>query len=350
MSQPVDQQLQNINSLNDNGKPEEMGQSNPLAGLQNSIFMSIGLANLPEFHGSPSENIDKFLSEFGRATTALTQEQKCLALKKALVGDANVFVKNYLKQQLLQGDWKFIKQTLRKRFSNIEPSLLYRTELNKMSFNPEKHTLLGYVDNYAKLYRKIHTEAKDIELIQDISLNLGNNIVLKLNQLSSNWKTLDNFEMFRDLISRLEKDILTLESSIANINASELTSTVNKLVTAALVPPIKDIKELVTQLIHKPKEETKSENVAAVKHGQYPEASDNRQKRDTGKRRERDWEDEQDRYRYVYKRAKELKKMYEDKYGEVSGPCYYCGGQHFRRHCPFCEMEQPNLKDHGDRR
>lgn len=345
------QQLQNVGLQENHEGPEELNPtSNPLAGLQNSIFMSIGLANLPEFHGAPNEDIDKFLSEFGRATTALTQKQKCLALKKALVSDANVFLKNYLKQQLLLGDWKFIKQALRKRFSNVEPSLLYRTELNKMSFNQEKHTLLGYVDNYAKLYRKIHTEAKDIELIQDISLNLGKNIVLKLNQLSSNWKALDNFEMFRDLISRLEKDILTLESSIANINANELTSTVNKLVTAALVPPIKDIRELVTQLIHKPKEEPKNETVAAVKHGRYPDAPDNRQKRDMGKRRDRDWDEDPDRYRYVYKKAKELKRMYEEKYGEVSGPCYYCGGHHFRRHCPFSEMEQPNLKDHGDRR
>lgn len=319
-------------------------QLDPLAGLQNSIFMNIGLANLPEYHGYPHEDIEKFLREFGRATTALTQEQKTIAIKKALVGDANVFLKKYLKQHLLLGEWKQIKQKLRERFSRVEPSLLYRTELNKMTFDPTKHTLLGYVDNYAKLYKKIHTEAKDLELIQDISLNLGKSIVLKLNQLSADWKTINNFETFRNLISRLERDIMTLETDISNYNTQELTTTVNKLVTAALLPPIKEFQDLVTRMGQKPKEDTKEENLAAVKHGRYPETNDNRQRRDedSGKRRDRDWDNGRDRYKGVYKKAKELKRTYEEKFGEVSGPCFLCSGYHFRRHCP---LDQPDLKE-----
>lgn len=215
--------------------------ADPLSSLKNSLYLSLGLANLPEFRGTPNEDIEKFFQEFGRATTPLTSEQKCVALKKSLVGDAALFLKKYLKSPVSQGDWKCVKSELRKRFSRIEPSLLYRTELKKMIFDPVESTLLGHVDKYAKLYRKIHSEAKDNELIQDISLNLGKSIVLKLNQLSADWKSLQDFESFRSLISRLERDIITLESDVSGQAAQELTSAVNKLVTVALQPPIKEI-------------------------------------------------------------------------------------------------------------
>lgn len=296
----------------------------PLLSMRNSISMSIGLANLPEFGGGPNEDVVEFLKKFGRVTTALSQEQKCVALKKALVGDASVFLKNYLKQHLLHGEWKTVKNLLRNRFSRIEPSLLYRTELNKMSFDPTKNTLLGYVDHYANLYRKIHSEAKDDELIQDISLNLGKNIVLKLNQLSTDWKTFPNFEIFRNLITRLEKDILALEADVVGQNNLDMANTVNQLVTSALEPPIKQFQDLIQRLRQSHKEDPESEKLAAVKHGRYPDASDKQQRRETGKRRDRDWDEDEDRYKAFNKRARDLRRAYEERFGEVNGPCFYC--------------------------
>lgn len=336
-------------------EPEnQVAHQDPLAAFKDSIFMSIGLANLPEYHGRPNEDIEKFLREFSRATTALTQRQKCVALKKALVGDASIYLKNYLKPQILQGDWKLLKESLRKRFSLIEPSLLYRTELNKMTFDPSRDTLLGYVDRYAKLYKKIHSEVKDLELIQDISLNLGQRIVLKLNQLSADWKSIDKFEIFRDLISRLERDIMALENIVDTQSTEALASTVNKLVTSALQPPLKEFQELITRLSQKTNE-PETENVAAVKHGGYSNTSDNHQRSNYHKRKDRDWDQNRsgqksdqgsktDRQQ-VFQRAKELKKAYEDRFGEVNGPCFYCSGYHFRKHCP---LEASDLKGLGD--
>lgn len=333
----------------------------PLSAFKESIFMSIGLTNLPEYHGRPNEDIEKFLKEFGRATTALSSSQKCVALKKALVGDASIYLKNYLKPLLTQGEWKLVKEALRKRFSLIEPSLLYRTELNKMTFDPKQDTLLGYVDRYARLYKKIHSEAKDLELIQDISLNLGRHIVLKLNQLSADWKTIDQFGVFRDLISRLERDIMALEKDLTFQTTQDLASTVNNLVTSALQPPLKEFQELISRLSQKSNSQNDVEAVAAVKHGRYPEADQNNQRRDYYKRKDRDWNQDRDRdhrsKQYhnrgqeeerpqgVFRRAKDLKKAYEDKFGEVYGPCFYCSGHHFRRHCP---LEMSDLKELGD--
>lgn len=326
--------------------------SDPLSSLKNSIYLSLSLSNLPEFHGLPNEDIDDFLKKFSRATTALPYDQKCLALKKALVGDASIYLKTYLKGELLRGDWKSVKDSLRKRFSQVEPNLMYRTELNKMTFDQKKSTLLGYVDRYANLYRKIHSEAKDDELIQDISLNLGKKIILKLNQLSSDWKSLNNFEIFRSLISRLERDILSLEGDTMSETTLELANTVNQLVTSALQTPIKGIQDILGQLSKKAKSEPEIENVAAVKYGGYPDRSDDRPRQGYGKRKDRQWDSDKDHQNMkeddeqvewsLVRRGKELRQAYEDKFGPLYGPCFLCGGHHFRRHCPLAPN---NLKE-----
>lgn len=337
-----------------------MGEENSLdslKALQNSIYLGIGLANLPEFHGWPDEDITKFLKEFSRATTALNQEQKCLALKKSLVDDAGIFSKKYLKQYLAKNDWKSAKLELKKRFLKTEPCLLYRTELKKLSFEPKKSTLLGYIDKYAALYRKVHEQVKDNELIQDISLNLGNNIVLKLNQLSADWKAISDFEVFRSVVSRLERDIISLETEVISQSTNDIAGTVNKLVSTALEQPIKGMQEIISQLSQKTKEKTETENLAAIRHGQYPNPSYNRYRQEYNRKRERDWDDNRDRQRIrrsddqeeltIGERAKQLKKAYENKYGKVTGVCYYCGGYHFRKHCP---LDYEDLKGVGDRR
>lgn len=334
----------------------EQNSLDALKALQNSIYLGIGLSNLPEFHGRPDEDIGKFLKEFGRATTALNQEQKCVALKKSLVDDASIFSKKYLKEYLTKGNWKTAKQELKKRFLRTEPCLLYRTELKKLVFEPTKNTLLGYVDKYANLYRKVHEQVKDNELIQDISLNLGNDVVLKLNQISADWKTIEDFEVFRGVVSRLERDIMSLESEVTNKSASEIASTVNKLVSSALEEPIKGMQEIISQLSNKSKEKIETENLAAIKHGQYPNPPYNRYRQEYSKKREREWDDNRDRQRIrtaedqqdisIGERAKVLKKAYEKRYGRVTGVCYYCSGYHFRRHCP---LETQDLNEVGDR-
>lgn len=334
--------------------PHVSPQQDQLKALQNSIYLSIGLTNLPEFHGFPHEDIRKFLKEFGRATSTLNQEQKCLALKKSLVDDARIFLKKYLKQYLSTGQWKAAKEELKRRFSKTEPSLLYRTELKKLVFEPSKSTLLGYIDKYADLYRKVHSNVNENELIQDISLSLGNNIVLKLNQLSANWKSIKDFEVFRDVVSRLERDIIALENEAAYQSTSEMATTVNKLISSALEAPIKGMQEIISQISQKKKEEGEVENLAAIRYGQYPDRSYNRYKQDYNKRRERDWEDYGDKRRFkrdeqgqeptVGERAKELRQAYEKRFGRVTGVCYYCQGYHFRRHCPL-ELDLKGSED-----
>lgn len=348
--EPRDLAQVNINPFS--SAPRHSNHSNPdltdpLVGLRNSIFMGIGLTNVPEFRGAPREDVEKFLSEFGRATTTLSPEQKCVALRKALVGDASIFSKNYLKCYLSQGKWKEAKELLRKRFSLVDPSILYRTQLNTLSFDPTQSTLLGYVDRYAKLYKKIHPNAGTNELIQDLSLNLGQNIVLKLNHLSADWRSISTFEDFRSLISRLERDIMALESGSASNTTRELVSTVNHLVNSALQPPLKEFHELVGRLSLNSPRKQPQENLAGIKHGGYPPRHEERPPRNSGKRREREWDAETPQ-RQSRRRPVDLRKAYEAKFGELTGPCFLCGGQHFRRHCPLDMPDLNDLKGQGD--
>lgn len=324
--------------------------------LQNSLYWSIGLSNLPEFRGYPDEDVTKFLKEFGKAATGLTEEQKCLALKKCLVGDASIFSKKYLKEYLSKGEWKKVKEELKRRFSKVEPCLLYRTELRNMVFDSTKSTLLGYIDKFADLYKKVHENAQDNELIQDISLNLGRDIVLKLNQLSSEWKRITDFEEFRKVVSRLERDIISLENESRTQSTNEVATIVNKLVSSALEEPIKGMKDIITQLSQKSTVKEDTENLAAIKHGCYPNPPYKEYRQDYRRKREREWEDNRERQRFknnnqqeptLAERANELRRAYDNQFGEVSGVCYYCGGYHFRRHCP---LEMPDLKEKEDRR
>lgn len=345
----IDQrESQNLAQFQETIRMSQDNLSDPLAGLKSSIFMSMGLSNLPEYRGVPNEDIEQFLREFGRATTALSPAQKCVALKKALVGDASIFAKNYLKTYLSLGQWKEAKKTLRTRFSPIEPSLLYRSQLNQLSFDPSQSTLLGYVDRYAKLYKKIHPSSGTNELIQDLSLNLGHNIILKLNHLSAEWRRIEDFENFRSLISRLERDIMSLETASASHTSRELVSTVNKLVTSALQPPLKEFQDLIGRLNKTHLHEPSKANLAVIKNGGYPDKRQDQLKESSGKRRERDWDSDRDKDRKPgFKKAKDLRRAYEEKFGEIPGPCYLCGGQHFRRHCP---LDMPDLKDREDAR
>lgn len=324
---------------------ESSYQVDPFEGLKNSVFMGLGLANVPEFRGAPNEDINQFLSEFGRATTTLNATQKCLALKKALVGDAATYLKSYLKEDLQKGEWKKAKAKLRDRFSYIEPALLYRTELNKKSFDPKKNTLLGYVDGYAKLYSKIHTGAKDSELIQDLSLNLGKPIILKLNQISADWKSIEDFESFRKLISRLARDIMALEDEISIQETNDIASKVGSLVSSALSPHLKEFKGLISRLDEKSQDKPETEKLAAVKCGEYPTRTKEYPRSDQNKRRGREWEatDQQ----VPDKRTNDLMKAYEDRHGRVPGACLYCNGMHWHKHCP---LRSPHLKGVGDRR
>lgn len=324
--------------------------------LRESIYYSFNLLNLPEFKGQPGEDIEAFLKEFGRATTTFSQERKCSAIKRILTGDAGIFAKNYLKSTLASGDWKAVKDALRKRFLPTDRDLTYRTELSNMSYDKETSTLLGYVDRYANLYKKVHPRADDNELIRGLGLNLGAELVRKLNQLSPGWHSMAELEDFRELISRLEKDILAYEKTKGSSSA-DIMNAVNKTVIAALEEPMKRIQTLVEEASKKPQEAVR-EALAAVGHSSDPDRPrGDYRRRYFGKRKDRDWDDRRPRNdKWAQQdsghqpeptsndgRIQDLKARYEDIFGRLNGACFTCKGHHFKRHCPLENID--HLKD-----
>lgn len=318
---------------------QDVGES--IDKLRESIYCNFNLLNLPEFRGLPGENIDKFLHDFSRATTTFTPERKCLAIKRSLTGDAGFFAKSYLKPDLVTGKWKEVKEALRNRFSPIDRELMSRTELRNMVYNKDTATLLGYVDRYANLYRKVHPKAEDRELIGDLALNLGAELVRKLNQISPGWQSTVTFESFRALISRLEKDILAYEST-KSVTPAEIMNVVNKTVLAAIEEPMKDIRNLIESAAKKP-DEAVEKTLAAIHHSQGYRGA-----RRHFKRKDRDWDDRTSKSNQRPKhsgevndrndktsRLQDLKKKYEDNFGRLNGECFTCGGFHFKRHCPL---------------
>lgn len=325
--------------------------------VRDSIYYNLNLTNIPEFKGAPQENIDEFLKEFKRVTSSFSNDQRCHALKRALIGDAAIYAKIYLKKELTENNWKEVKNKLRKRFLLIDIELKNRTELRRMVYNKNSSTLLGYVDRYASLYRKVHSKAKDSELIGDLSLNLGQDLVRKLNQLSANWQTDTEFENFRTLIARLERDIIALEPERSTDDTKNLTSTVNQIVVAALEQPLKDIKTILAKAVKKPEEQPEPiEVLAAIQHSRDSRNYERRDNYEVSKRKDRPWESSNRAQKepYKYRRysnpekerlnmAEELKKEYESRYGTPRGGCFVCRGFHFQRHCPLYNIQ--SLKD-----
>lgn len=322
----------------------EPGES--LNQFRDPMLYNFHFLNLPEFKGQPGESIEAFLKAFGRATTTMGPEKKCLALKRALAGDAAIFAKNYLKADLAANKWKEVKEALRNRFSPTDRELMNRSELRNMVFNKETSTLLGYVDRYANLYRKVHPKAEDLELIGDIGLNLGAELVRKLNQISPGWQMTCTFESFRALINRLEKDILAYETT-KGASPAEIMNVVNKTVMAAMEEQSKDIKSWLEAAARKP-EEAVERVLAAVEH-----SGPSRNRRRFFKRKEREWDDKRpvgsqkpksatestDQSGQEATRLQELMKLYEESFGKLNGVCFTCNGHHFKRHCPLENIE-----------
>lgn len=244
-------------------------------------------------------------------------------MKRSLVGDAGIHAKNYLKAALSAEDWKEVKRLLRDRFLPSGRELANRTELRNMAYNRQTSTLLGYVDRFGSLYKKVHPKADDAELISDVSLDLGPEFIRQLGRLSPDWQLLKSFEAFRTIIGRMEDDITASERS-QGVSAAEIMKTVNKTVVAALEEPLKEMKSLLAAA-SKPSEPIGHESLAAVDHSRRPRDG----QRPPYKRKEREWERQQPDYpseAAAYRnqepppRVQELIKLYEQNFGQSGGP------------------------------
>lgn len=231
-------------------------------------YSASALASLtvPEFKGSPGEDVREFLSNFKTATIYLNDDLRCLAIQKGLMGSAKIWAKANLKNELDSGNWRGVQDKLIKRFEGSDAEIVNLEKLSKLTFEPNQDTLISYLEKYASRYRKAHPSSTDADIVRALKINLPKNVQRGLNILNTGWTELTTMNDLYDLAKLVEEKILAYEATDAEdtqIKASELAKA------------LKEVKDLLMNKEQKKPEaaisnEAASANLAAARVYQRP--------------------------------------------------------------------------------
>lgn len=323
-----------------------------MAKLSDSLsqYAATALINLqlPSFAGLPDQDINTFIKEFKSATMTLTEELRCLALNRALIGPAHIWAKTNIKDEIKQGNWSGARAKLRERFLPPGQVLRHLEKLSKMKYDPRETTLSSYVDVFADLYKKAYYNAADSDVIRGLRLNLTPEILRHLNTLSATWTELKSLSEFMTIIQRIERDILPYEAkpkSDDNSTILELTRAIKELRESVAAK-----KQTETNLSHEPVEvvaaisrqgqgRTRNRGQEDTKRARY-DGNVNRNRERSGNERDEAREprnNERNQHDGRISRS-ELQRQYESQHGKPPGPCWTCGENHYNRHCPFTAL------------
>lgn len=344
---------------------------------QQQQIAAIAALNIPEFGGLPDEDVSEFLKKFKTATFTLSDELRCVALRKAFVKSARVWAKTNLKGLISAGDWKNAKKAIEEIFLPADQQERYQERLANMTYDPKKTTPLSYVEGYVSCFQKAHEASSDKMIIENLVQNLPRNIKYTLNMLSDTWKQTEDLNMLYPLIKRVEQTILPYEP----IEQSDTSEKLDITSMAKFLTQMRD--ELKKDCFEKIKNEAKTckeEAIAAIGHIQSQRA---------GKEHYR-WNPERNPYRANYNKQNHetnqnnrqtiyqanlqernqnkppprpitqtmpmlpnrsvnydnnrvnqetkvtnAKEAYYQRHGKPPGSCYHCQQDHFNRHCPY---------------
>lgn len=341
---------------------------------QHSATALVNLS-LPEFNGSPNQDINTFLKKFKSATITLNDSLKCLALERSLVGPAHTWAKNHVKSDLRAGNWRATKQALLKRFQAPDQPLRNLNKLTNLKYNPSDMTLSSYVEVFVDTYRKVYPGCADQDVIRNLALKLTPEILLHLNMLSDSWTTFEFMDDFMTLVQRVEHKILPYEKSTKtddNSNLVKLTEVIQDLrntvinrgekekavqpeqtevIAAVVKEPLRYPKNNQQQVAYPGNHNPYPQNYGN-QHDQYqgnyrPQNShpnamqnqfDNRERNKRGNNYQR-INDHDKRPKTDTTSRNHLQRQYEQRFGKPPGPCYTCGANHFNKHCPYNELK-----------
>lgn len=316
-----------------------------IARLSESISQHAATAlinlKIPEFSGSPQQDVNKFISDFKFATLTLNDELRCLALQRSLIGPAKVWAKVNIKQEMLDGDWSAAKSKLRQRFLAPGQELRQLDKLAKMKYDPLEMTLSSYVETFADLYKRVHPNASEAGIIQGIRLNLTPDILRHLNIISDSWTTFTTLNEFLTLVTRVERDILPYEIKPKVDENANLT---------AIAAALKEIREIATA--RRQPEESHPQTIevlAAV----APQTRGNDNSANKRQHQDDNYDSNNNQFKRQYNWPRpprntndnqgheptDAQRRYETKHGKVPYPCRTCRGMHFHRHCPYHQQD-----------
>lgn len=344
--------------------------------------------SIPEFRGLPNEDVFAFLKRFKMATLSFSEELRCLALNKALLGAAHTWAKSNIKNLIATGAWKEAKKKIIDRFAPPDRELRYQERLTKLRYDPAKGTLTSYTEEYADVYKKAHGSVTDQDIIKSLSLNLPPNIIRHLNVLSDDWNSFSDLTDLYSLLRRLECKILPYEpkdTAEEKVDVGVLTRLIKEMKDSFEAQRIKaeakndeqKPKTEVVAALAKPNNyqyPPKEPNELGNNSGYQPYPRDNRGAYRINRRYEnnRGWQprfrqswrnDNQANQNFGYQQPQnrgfgqsqpqnrehqgklldpkgkpDLEAAYWAKHGRPPRPCPICASEHFVRHCPYQDL------------
>lgn len=196
---------------------------------QQSQIAAINGINPPEFSGRPKEDVNEFLKRYENITFALNEENKCLLLKKALVGSASIWAEDNINELIKAGNWIEVKRKLVDRFEIAEDQQRYQQKLASMHYDPNVTTLRSYIEEFAACFKKAHKGADDKSIIGNIAQNLPDDVRFALSIASDSWRQKDKLDDLYVIVKRVEQTLLPYAPKEKDTSAQIDTNRIAKL-------------------------------------------------------------------------------------------------------------------------
>lgn len=321
---------------------------------------------VPEFHGLPNEDVNKFIKKFRASTMGFPVEVRCRFMKKALKDSAQIWSKTHLKElltktTLTKQDWQIIKKLLRERFSEFDPQSTRRQQLNRMKYKEGDVLLSCYVEDYLSCYKSAYPNHEIQDALQALQANLPHRIIIRLNYINSDWTSLRSIHELIPIIRKLETKILPYEPQEESVSSSINEKTIMDLFSGFK----SSVEDMIKDTVQKASEKTtslqlalldKQSNQDTVNEQSNYNRSESRNNshyrpffkphkrqpnfRDSYNEKKNKTDDKQadNNTRTSEPSVSDLEKAYFDKYRKPARPCSLCKGPHWDKHCPFFDL------------
>lgn len=154
-------------------------------GFNRTIQAAFFDQNVKPYDGVSGSDPDKFIRNIEESTQDAKDETKCGLFRRKLAGSAETWPLLYIEEPLKRGAWPAVVQALLERFSAPDKDYQLRKKLADMSLDNYKYGLQSYVEEYYYLYKKVHQNAPDNEIVGSLNVNLPPRIILQLNRGSN---------------------------------------------------------------------------------------------------------------------------------------------------------------------
>lgn len=340
------------------------------------------------------QDVHDFMAEFGRVTSALTDEQKLLVLPRAFPVNCQ---RAWYDTELVplinqQAPWHEVKAKILSRFASAGLEDKHFARLRELKYEPEgQQSLLSHIEDIVYSYRRAYPGESDEITLRYIKLSLPTSVKAKLNWYPD-FKNANSLEMLKSAVKEfdLARDTTPKDNS-ARETAKELTNLIKELmndvkkenlsIRQEMTAALRGQEERQTQVFsqfNRPRQQSpvryedryrqkSPQRVDSYSRGRSPSFNNNNtgfnRNRSPMRRDDQRYSDPQVNRQPVistnYRRDSSLERQYRPptprtsenrpnpsvrsqvydadayvkKFGPPPGPCPSCKGMHWARHC-----------------